>query len=117
MSDFPEWTPLADIADFAGERKLVRSIYGIDLLLMLDGADVVVAHNHCTHMGRPLDRGKLMAGQISCPFHGACFDLRTGAARSGPAVAPLHLFPARVDGQTIYADLRNKPVTLWARPT
>ncbi|WP_428312985.1 Rieske (2Fe-2S) protein [Hydrocarboniphaga sp.] len=115
MSESLEWTPLARTADFAGQRKLAMKISGIDLLLLMDGADVVVIHNYCTHMGRPLDGGRLSAGQITCPFHGACFDLRTGAARSGPAVGSLHRFASRVEGETIYADLRNKPITPWGR--
>jgi 3-phenylpropionate/trans-cinnamate dioxygenase ferredoxin subunit len=42
-----------------------------------------------------------MAGQITCPLHGACFDLRTGTALSGPAVAPLRRFEARIEGDRV----------------
>jgi nitrite reductase/ring-hydroxylating ferredoxin subunit len=51
-----------------------------------------------------------MAGQITCPFHGACFDLKTGAAVSGPAVFPLQRFPARLEGDDVVADLSGRPL-------
>lgn len=38
---------------------------------------------------------------VECPLHGAEFDIRTGAARTLPAVAPVPTFPVRVEGDAI----------------
>jgi 3-phenylpropionate/trans-cinnamate dioxygenase ferredoxin subunit len=76
--------------------------------------EVIVLHDYCTHLGKPLAGGRVMGGQITCPFHGACFDLITGAAVSGPAVFPLHRFPARLEGENILADLSRRPPHLPA---
>jgi nitrite reductase/ring-hydroxylating ferredoxin subunit len=43
-----------------------------------------------------------MAGQIHCPYHGACFDLRTGAAMSGPAVYGVRSFPVEMRAGEIF---------------
>ena len=95
-----DWTHAAELSEFGSERRLTRSIAGIDLLLLRLENQVLAVRNRCTHLGQPLDRGRVMAGQIMCPFHGACFDLRSGAALSGPAVLPLACYPVRiVDGR------------------
>lgn len=90
------WTPVAQLADMGPTRRLVCRVAERDILLVRAGADVLAVDNRCTHLDQPLDQGRVMAGQITCPFHGACFDLRTGEAVSGPAVSPLRCYPARI---------------------
>jgi nitrite reductase/ring-hydroxylating ferredoxin subunit len=98
------------LSAFPAARQLAARIGDLELLLLRVGRDVLVLHNYCTHLGKPLTGGRVMAGQITCPFHGACFDVNTGAAVSGPAVFPLHRFPARLEGDEVVADLSRKPL-------
>jgi nitrite reductase/ring-hydroxylating ferredoxin subunit/uncharacterized membrane protein len=54
----------------------------------------------CTHRYGPLSEGRVVDGQIECPWHRSCFDLRTGKATDGPAKVDLKTFPIRVrDGK------------------
>ena len=106
------WTPVATLADFGAQRLLKREVANLTVLLYRIGNDVVAIHNHCTHLGKPLDGGRVFAGQLTCPFHGACFDLRSGKAMSGPAVMPLHTFPVRIDDGVIALDMRRRPAHL-----
>lgn len=100
MLPAPRWLAAARLTDFGPTRRLALDLEGTPLLLVQSGKDVLAVQNRCTHLGHPLHEGRVMAGQITCPFHGACFDLRTGTAVSGPAVAPLVRFETRVtDGQ------------------
>lgn len=109
------WQAIATVAALQESRKLVcRLDDGLELLLLRVGEDIVALHNYCSHLGKPLDKGRVMAGQISCPFHGACFDLKTGAALSGPAVQPLHRFAVKVEGEQILVDLGRRPASLLA---
>ena len=107
--DDARWTVVARLADFGTDRRLARSVGGLDVLLVRVGDDVAAVQNKCTHLGHALDRGRVMAGQITCPYHGACFDLRTGAAVSGPAVAPLVRYEARVREQQVEIRLPGAP--------
>jgi 3-phenylpropionate/trans-cinnamate dioxygenase ferredoxin subunit len=100
-----DWTRVATLAEFGDRRQMVCSVDDRRLLLLRTGAGVVVLRDRCTHLGESLHGGRVMAGQIFCPFHGACFDLKTGAAVSGPAVSPLRVFPARVEDGVIWVDL------------
>jgi 3-phenylpropionate/trans-cinnamate dioxygenase ferredoxin subunit len=51
----------------------------------------------CTHDDGPLVEGDLEGCVVTCPRHGARFDVSTGEALSLPAIAPLPTFEARVE--------------------
>jgi nitrite reductase/ring-hydroxylating ferredoxin subunit len=50
----------------------------------------------CTHRYGPLSEGRLHAGQVQCPWHKSCFDVRTGKVTQGPAKVDLRTFPVSV---------------------
>lgn len=96
-----DWQTLATLDELQSARTLVRSAGGQEILLVRSGGGVVAVSNRCTHLGKPLECGRVMGGQITCPFHGACFDLKSGRAVSGPAVFPLKVFPTQLVGNQI----------------
>jgi 3-phenylpropionate/trans-cinnamate dioxygenase ferredoxin subunit len=57
--------------------------------------------NLCSHAYERLDCGRMKNGWISCPVHGARFDLETGAVMNPPAVMPIDVFELRVIGDSI----------------
>lgn len=59
----------------------------------------------CTHMEFPLSGGKLDGEVITCPAHGARFNVRSGEALSMPAVTPLKKFSTMVNGDDIYIEV------------
>lgn len=68
--------------------------------------DVLLARNHegkvfavedrCSHDGGSFEDGALNGNVLTCPRHGAAFDIADGRALRMPAVAPIETFPARV---------------------
>jgi nitrite reductase/ring-hydroxylating ferredoxin subunit len=52
----------------------------------------------CPHRGGPLDEGQLEGTTLTCPWHGAQFDVCTGALLRGPAETPLEVYRVTVDG-------------------
>lgn len=47
----------------------------------------------CTHYGAPLSKGVLSAnGRLTCPWHGACFNVKTGDIEDAPALDPLRKY-------------------------
>ena len=55
--------------------------------------------NRCSHALSTFDDGRMRGYRITCPKHGATFDIRDGSATSLPAIKPIRSFPLRiVDG-------------------
>jgi NADPH-dependent 2,4-dienoyl-CoA reductase/sulfur reductase-like enzyme/nitrite reductase/ring-hydroxylating ferredoxin subunit len=55
----------------------------------------------CTHYSGPLDEGIRVGGTVRCPWHHACFDLRTGEPLRAPALRPLARYDVVVEGDVV----------------
>jgi chromate reductase, NAD(P)H dehydrogenase (quinone) len=55
--------------------------------------------SRCPHRQAPLNKGKLDGSTVTCPVHGAQFNVCTGAVLRGPATEPLKTYGVIVDGE------------------
>lgn len=72
----------------------------------IDGEVYAVADN-CSHRDFPLSLGEIDAEActISCEWHGAAFDLRTGQPTCLPATRPVPVYAVRVEGGEVWVDV------------
>jgi len=70
----------------------------------LDGAFFAIK-DVCTHEQAPLSEGELTGETIVCPWHGACFSVKTGEALSLPATEPVETFPVVLQGDDVYLEI------------
>jgi NADPH-dependent 2,4-dienoyl-CoA reductase/sulfur reductase-like enzyme/nitrite reductase/ring-hydroxylating ferredoxin subunit len=84
----PDLTKGVASADFA-DGKLVGHVGDEEVLLVHSGAEVFAIDAHCSHYHGPLADGIVVGETVRCPWHHACFDLRTGEALRAPALSPL----------------------------
>ena len=63
--------------------------------------------DNCSHRDFPLSSGEVDVDDcsVTCDWHGARFDIRTGAALSLPATRPVRVYACRVDEGAILVDV------------
>jgi 3-phenylpropionate/trans-cinnamate dioxygenase ferredoxin subunit len=98
------WINHGTVTKLSAQRLSRQVVAGVDILLCWSQGVPFAYLNQCTHLSKPLDGGRLVGGQIQCPFHGACFDVRSGAALCGPAVTPLQRVPVKIEDGCLLFD-------------
>lgn len=90
-----------------GQRRRCQ-VAGKDLLLCrLSDGNVYAVENLCSHMQKTLHGGRLIGPQLTCPEHGAVFDVRSGEALSFPAVRPINTYPVEVRDGTVFVKIKK----------
>ena len=84
----PDLTQGVTVADFV-DGKLVGHVGDEEVLLVRSGSELFAIGAHCTHYHGPLGDGLVVGDSVRCPWHHACFDLRTGEALRAPALNPV----------------------------
>ena len=104
--DFSQGYPFAGLRD--GEMLLGHA-EGEPVLLARRGDKVFAVGAACTHYGALLSDGILVDDTVRCPWHHACFSLRTGEAVAAPAFKPVPCWEVVRDGDTLRLAARKPP--------
>jgi nitrite reductase/ring-hydroxylating ferredoxin subunit len=89
------------------------TVGGTSIVLARLGGSVRALQGACPHLGGDLSEGTLELGKLTCPLHGATFDVATGAVRADPfgisppegGVEPVAVYAARVADGEVEVDL------------
>merc|ERR1712000_435369 len=85
--------PKIDLKDLDKVEVEVEGIEGGKVLLVKVGDQISALNTNCTHYGAPLKNGVLTPeGRLTCPWHGACFNTKTGDVEDSPAPLALNKF-------------------------
>jgi NADPH-dependent 2,4-dienoyl-CoA reductase/sulfur reductase-like enzyme/nitrite reductase/ring-hydroxylating ferredoxin subunit len=85
----PDLAAGIDAASVKAGDKLLGHAQGEAVLLARIGDEYVAIGATCTHYGGPLAEGVIDGETVRCPWHHACFSLRTGEALRSPALSPV----------------------------
>jgi apoptosis-inducing factor 3 len=101
--DFAQGVAVSALTDGA---ILLGHAQGEPLILVRRGAELFAIGAVCTHYGGPLAEGLVEDDGVRCPWHHACFGLRTGEALCAPALDPVACW--RVEQQDGKAFVKDK---------
>ena len=59
----------------------------------------------CTHRGGPLSQGEVSGTTVTCPWHGAQYDLKTGGVLTPPAHQGVASYRVAVEGDDVSIEL------------
>src|SRR5450755_3604021 len=105
----PDLSKGVALAEFSG-AMLLGHVGDDAVLLVRSGAEIFAIDAHCSHYHGPLAEGLVDGESVRCPWHHACFDLRTGDAIRAPALTALAVWTVERDGDRIVVrDKRERP--------
>ncbi len=78
---------------------------GRRIALFNSGGGCFAIDDSCTHRGGPLSEGEVAGTVVTCPLHGATFDITTGNVVGPPASEAVISYPVHVDGNDIKVEL------------
>jgi 3-phenylpropionate/trans-cinnamate dioxygenase ferredoxin component len=90
LSEVPPGTLLA--VEVGGQRVCLANVDG----------ELYAVRDNCSHRDFPLSSGELDDGEVTCSWHGARFDVRSGRALALPAIRPVATFEVRLEGDEIH---------------
>jgi NADPH-dependent 2,4-dienoyl-CoA reductase/sulfur reductase-like enzyme/nitrite reductase/ring-hydroxylating ferredoxin subunit len=102
------------LSRLADGGMLAGRVGGEAVLLARRGDEVFAVSGACTHYGAPLADGLLVDDTVRCPWHHACFSLRTGEALRAPALNPIACWRVEQQDGVIRVQERLAPAV---RPT
>src|SRR6185437_946045 len=86
--------------------KLVGTVDGEEVLLIRSRSQFFAVGAYCTHYHGPLVDGLVVNEEVRCPWHHACFSLRTGEALRAPALDPIQCWRVDQIGENIFVKER-----------
>uniref|UniRef100_A0A671M2U3 Apoptosis-inducing factor 3-like n=1 Tax=Sinocyclocheilus anshuiensis TaxID=1608454 RepID=A0A671M2U3_9TELE len=78
------------------------------ILLVCNNGEFTTVGGLCTHYGAPLIKGALLGDRVRCPFHGACFNTKTGDIEEFPGLDCLPKYKVKVEGGKVYVTTDKK---------
>ena len=102
--DFSQGVALEKIPD---NGMLLGHAQGEAVILARRGNELFAVGATCTHYGAPLADGLLVGDTVRCPWHHACFSLRTGEVLRAPALSPIACWRVERRGSTVYVTAKQ----------
>jgi NADPH-dependent 2,4-dienoyl-CoA reductase/sulfur reductase-like enzyme/nitrite reductase/ring-hydroxylating ferredoxin subunit len=112
----PDLTKGVARTDFV-DGRLVGHVGNDDVLVVEAGSEIFAVGAHCSHYHGPLADGLVVGTSVRCPWHHACFDLRSGEALRAPALSPVDCWKVEQrDGKIFVKEKLPQPKVKSAPP-
>lgn len=96
---------VAKVIDLKPGQGRALEVNGRAIALFNVRGEFFAVEDICTHMGAPLSNGMLAGRSITCEWHGASFDLKTGEALNAPAKGDVTAYKVFVEGDDVEIEI------------
>ena len=94
MADDSEPVDLGDLNDLAdGQMRCFEDVGDYGIVVCRSGGQLYALEDNCSHADTPLSEGRFRGAKITCPLHGAQFDVRDGSHSGPPAFEGVACYP------------------------
>jgi nitrite reductase/ring-hydroxylating ferredoxin subunit/thioredoxin reductase len=111
--DLTQGVAFADLVD----GKLVGHVGKEEVLLLHTDSELFAIGAYCTHYHGPLAEGLVTGKAVRCPWHHACFDVRSGEALRAPALSPVESWIVEENAGRIFVKKKREQQEPQALPT
>ena len=101
----PEFVKVAKTENIPAGRAMMVEVNGKEIALFNVGGSFHAIDNTCTHVGGPLCEGEIEGTEVTCPWHGAVFDVMSGQVLGPPAPESVARYSVRVEGSDIEVEV------------
>lgn len=97
--DLADGIPRSDLA----EGEMITGHVGKEAVLLAHtGGEFYAIGAKCSHYGGPLSKGLIVGDSVRCPWHHACFSLRSGEAIAAPALDDVSCWKVQVKDDHVF---------------
>lgn len=100
MSEYKEAAKISDVP--AGEGRVVE-VDGTSIALFNMDGNFYAMDNTCLHRGGPLGEGSLEGTEVTCPWHGWTYDIKTGQCAS--AGGGVKSYAVKCEGESVLVEI------------
>ena len=104
-SDQLEFVTVASVDELPNGERILIDIDGEPIAVFNIAGEYFAIMDVCSHDDGPVAEGEVSGFEITCPRHGAHFDIRDGKALTLPAVVDIPAYPVRVSGDEVQIGL------------
>ena len=110
MSEPGDEVELGDLSDLGdGELRDFEDVGDDGIVVCRVGGELYALTDNCSHADTPLSEGRLRGYALTCPLHGASFDVRDGSHSGPPAWEGVPCHRVREEGGVATVTLGGKP--------
>lgn len=116
VDDDTPWVEAGLVGEIEDKRAMIVSLPDKERVAIFKNGDTLSAvHNVCAHQNGPLGEGKIVAGCITCPWHGFQFNPADGCSPP-PFEEKIATYRLKLEGETIFFDPRPLAPGTYVEP-
>lgn len=105
MAEVGEYVEIANVSDIKDGELKVFEVNDESIILIKLGGEFFAYKNQCSHMELELNDAEIEGETLTCPWHGAQFNIRTGDVVRLPASGPLEKYEVKIQDGKIFVKI------------